>query len=76
MEMRSIAGSTESTHDERRRGSTTDLRKISEGPPIVAFTVSGALFCDLFEFLSFLFVLLDLFDIDGSLLVLVGKDKG
>ena len=61
--------SAESTHDERRRGSTTDLRKISGGPPIVVLVVSRALFWHLF------FVLFDLFGLDGSFLVLMGEGK-
>jgi len=46
--------------------STKDIR----GPPIVVFVVSRALFYD------FLFVLFDLFDVDGSFLVLKGGEKG
>ena len=73
LKLGSIAWSTESTHDERKRGSTTDLQKISKEPPIVVFVVSRALFRDLFfEFFEFIFlVLFDLFGIDGGFLVLM-----
>ena len=67
-----IAGSTESTHEERAKRSTTNLRKISGGPLIVqASVVSHALFCDFL-----LLVLFDLFGLDGSFLVLMGVGDG
>ena len=46
--------------------STKDIR----GPPIVVFVVSRALF---YDFLFF--VLFDLFDVDGSFLILTGEKK-
>jgi len=69
-ERRTIAWSTESTHDEREERingrSTKDIR----APPIVVLVISRALFCDFL-----VFVLFDLFDFDGSFLILTGEKR-